>query len=145
MRAILRTRFGRPDVLVIREIPEPEPKDGHVTIQRVLADGVTAFYREAGLPDALVLLLLDLFLDYANNVKRHPCFQEYFRTAKPPLLAIWGKHDTYFIPAGAQAFRRDNPAAVVRLLDTGHFALETHVEEIALAIQQFLPSGIRRP
>jgi pimeloyl-ACP methyl ester carboxylesterase len=81
---------------------------------------------------------LDLFLDYANNVKLYPRFQEYFRTARPPLLAIWGKHDPYFIPAGAQAFRRDNPNAVVRLLDTGHFALETHVEEIALAIQQFL-------
>ena len=76
---------------------------------------------------------LDLFLDYANNVKLYPAFQEYFRTAKPPLLAIWGKHDPYFLPAGAEAFRRDNPNAVVQLLATGHFALETHVEEIALA------------
>jgi pimeloyl-ACP methyl ester carboxylesterase len=84
---------------------------------------------------------LDLFLDYANNVKLYPRFQDYFRTAKPPLLAIWGRHDPYFIPAGAQAFRRDNPKAVVELLDTGHFALETHVEEIALAIQQFLPTS----
>ena len=84
---------------------------------------------------------LDLFLDYANNVKLYPRFQEYFRTAQPPLLAIWGKHDPYFIPAGAKAFRRDNPKAVVQLLDTGHFALETHVEEIALAIQQFLPTS----
>jgi pimeloyl-ACP methyl ester carboxylesterase len=81
---------------------------------------------------------LDLFLDYASNVKLYPRFQEYFRTAQPPLLAVWGKHDPYFIPAGAQAFRRDIPNAVVQLLDTGHFALETHVEEIALAIQQFL-------
>jgi pimeloyl-ACP methyl ester carboxylesterase len=87
---------------------------------------------------------LDLFLDYANNVKLYPRFQDYFRTAKPPLLAIWGKHDPYFIPAGAQAFRRDNPNAVVQLLDTGHFALETHVEEIALAIQQFLPTTSRQ-
>jgi pimeloyl-ACP methyl ester carboxylesterase len=81
---------------------------------------------------------LDLFLDYANNVKLYPRFQEYFRTAQPPLLAIWGKHDPYFVPAGAQAFRRDNPNAVVQLLDTGHFALETHVEEIAVAVRQFL-------
>jgi pimeloyl-ACP methyl ester carboxylesterase len=81
---------------------------------------------------------LDLFLDYANNVKLYPRFQEYFRTATPPLLAIWGNHDPYFIPAGAQAFRGDNPNAVVRLLDTGHFALETHVEEIAVAVGQFL-------
>jgi pimeloyl-ACP methyl ester carboxylesterase len=81
---------------------------------------------------------LDLFLDYANNVKLYPAFQEYFRTAKPPLLAIWGKHDRYFIPTGAEAFRRDIPKAVVQLLDTGHFALETHVEEIAQAVMQFL-------
>jgi pimeloyl-ACP methyl ester carboxylesterase len=81
---------------------------------------------------------LDLFLDYANNVKLYPAFQQYFRTAKPPLLAIWGKHDPYFIPAGAEAFRRDIPNAVVQFLDTGHFALETHVEDIAVAMRQFL-------
>jgi pimeloyl-ACP methyl ester carboxylesterase len=81
---------------------------------------------------------LDLFLDYANNVKLYPAFQEYFRKSQPPLLAVWGKHDPFFIPAGAEAFRRDDPNAVVQLLDTGHFALETHVEEIALAMRQFL-------
>lgn len=81
---------------------------------------------------------LDLFLDYANNVKLYPSFQEYFRKSKPPMLAIWGKNDPFFIPAGAQAFQRDNPNAMVQLLDTGHFALETHVEEIAIAIRQFL-------
>jgi pimeloyl-ACP methyl ester carboxylesterase len=81
---------------------------------------------------------LDLFLDYANNVKLYPSFQEYFRKVKPPLLAIWGKHDPFFLPAGAEAFRRDNPNATVQLLDTGHFALETHVEEIAVATKQLL-------
>jgi len=81
---------------------------------------------------------LDLFLDYANNVKLYPSFQEYFRKWKPPLLAIWGKHDLYFIPTGAEAFRRDNPNATVQFLDTGHFALETHVEEIAIAMRDFL-------
>jgi pimeloyl-ACP methyl ester carboxylesterase len=80
---------------------------------------------------------LDLFLDYANNLRLYPAFQEYFRRSQPPLLAIWGKHDPYFVPAGAEAFRRDNPNAVVQFLDTGHFALETHVEEIALATRQF--------
>jgi pimeloyl-ACP methyl ester carboxylesterase len=85
---------------------------------------------------------LDLFLDYANNVKLYPAFQEYFRTAKPPLLAIWGKHDPYFLPAGAEAFRRDNPNAVVQLLATGHFALETHVEEVALAVRDFLATAV---
>ena len=81
---------------------------------------------------------LDLFLDYVNNVKLYPAFQEYFRKSKPPLLAIWGKNDPFFIPAGAQAFARDNPNATIRMLDTGHFALETHVEEIAAAMRQLL-------
>jgi pimeloyl-ACP methyl ester carboxylesterase len=81
---------------------------------------------------------LDLFLDYANNVKLYPAFQEYFRKSKPPLLAIWGKHDPYFIPPGAEAFRRDIPNANVQFLDTGHFALETHLQEIAAAMRQFL-------
>jgi len=81
---------------------------------------------------------LDLFLDYASNVKLYPKFQEYFRKSKPPLLAIWGKNDPFFIPAGAEAFRRDNPNATVQFLDTGHFALETHVEDIAIAMRDFL-------
>lgn len=85
---------------------------------------------------------LDLFLDYANNVKLYPKFQEYFRTSKPPLLAIWGKNDPFFIPPGAEAFRRDNPNAEVRLLETGHFALETHVEEIAEEMKRFLRKAI---
>jgi len=83
---------------------------------------------------------LDLFADYANNVKRYSAFQQYLRTAKPPLLAIWGSHDAFFLPAGAQAFKRDLPNATVQLLDTGHFALETHVEEIAESMRTFLQS-----
>jgi pimeloyl-ACP methyl ester carboxylesterase len=81
---------------------------------------------------------LDLFLDYANNVKLYPKFQEYFRTAKPPLLAVWGKFDPYFIPAGAEAFKKDIPTATVKFLPTGHFALETHLQEIAIAMREFL-------
>ena len=81
---------------------------------------------------------LDLFLDYASNLALYPAFQAYFRSAKPPLLAIWGKNDQFFTPPGAEAFRRDNPNAVVEMLDTGHFALETHGTEIASAIHQFL-------
>ncbi|WP_254063490.1 alpha/beta fold hydrolase [Granulicella sp. S190] len=81
---------------------------------------------------------LDLFFDYQNNVKLYPKFQEYFRTSKPPLLAIWGKNDPFFIPPGAEAFKRDLPNATVQFLDTGHFALETHVEEIAVAVRELL-------
>ncbi|MGB3433974.1 alpha/beta fold hydrolase [Achromobacter sp.] len=73
---------------------------------------------------------LDLFLDYANNLKRYPDFQAFFRSAKIPTLAIWGRNDPFFIPPGAEAFKRDNPDAQVELLDTGHFALETHAAYI---------------
>ncbi len=81
---------------------------------------------------------LDLFLDYATNVDLYPEFQAYFRTHQPPLLAIWGRNDPFFLPAGAEAFKRDIPHADIRLLDTGHFALETHADEIGTAIREFL-------
>ena len=88
---------------------------------------------------------LDLFLDYASNVKLYPRFQEYFRNSQPPLLAIWGKKDPFFVPAGAEAFRKDLPGAKVQFLDTGHFAIETHVEEIASAMKNFLDAnGVTR-
>ncbi len=81
---------------------------------------------------------LDLFLDYASNVALYPKFQEYFRTKRPPLLAVWGKNDPFFLPPGAEAFKRDNTTAEVHFYDTGHFALETHYQEIAEAIRDFL-------
>jgi len=84
---------------------------------------------------------LDLFLDYASNVKLYPKFQEYFRESKPPLLAIWGKNDPFFVPAGAEAFRKDIPDAEVRFLDTGHFAIETHPVEISAAMKEFLKAN----
>jgi pimeloyl-ACP methyl ester carboxylesterase len=82
---------------------------------------------------------LDLFGDYKSNVALYPTFQQYFRTHKPPLLAAWGKNDPFFLPSGAEAFKRDIPNATVRFFDTGHFALETHAPEIAAAIRDFLP------
>jgi pimeloyl-ACP methyl ester carboxylesterase len=85
---------------------------------------------------------LDLFLDYANNLTLYPKFQAFFREHKPPTLAIWGKHDPFFIPPGAEAFKRDNPQAVVELLDAGHFALETHVDTIAKRIVAVLGDAI---
>src|SRR6266849_2161108 len=81
---------------------------------------------------------LDLFLDYASNVALYPKFQEYFRVKQPALLAVWGKNDPFFLPSGAEAFKRDNPNAEVHFYDTGHFALETHNQEIAGAIRDFL-------
>ncbi|ACC75492.1 alpha/beta hydrolase [Paraburkholderia phymatum] len=81
---------------------------------------------------------LDLFGDYQSNVALYPAFQHYFRTHQPPFLAVWGKHDPFFLPPGAEAFKRDLPNAEVRFFDTGHFALETHAAEIATAIAGFL-------
>src|SRR5215472_4785668 len=83
---------------------------------------------------------LDLFLDYANNVKLYPAFQRYFREQKPKTLAVWGRSDPFFIPAGAKAFARDNPNATVHLIDAGHFALETQVVTVAEIMRNFLAS-----
>jgi pimeloyl-ACP methyl ester carboxylesterase len=81
---------------------------------------------------------LDLFLDYASNVEMYSKFQEYSRKHQPPLLAVWGNGDPFFVPAGAEAFKRDIKDAKVTFFDTGHFALETHCDEIAVAIRHFL-------
>jgi pimeloyl-ACP methyl ester carboxylesterase len=86
---------------------------------------------------------LDLFGDYKSNVALYPSFQDYFRTHKPPLLAVWGKNDPFFLPPGAEAFKRDIPTAEVKFFDTGHFALETHSGEIGAAISAFLSKHVR--
>lgn len=81
---------------------------------------------------------LDLFGDYKSNVALYPEWQAYFRAHKPPLLAVWGKNDPFFGPAGAEAYKRDIPNAEVHLLDTGHFALETHADTVAVLMRDFL-------
>jgi pimeloyl-ACP methyl ester carboxylesterase len=81
---------------------------------------------------------LDLILDYRTNVAMYPKFQAYFREYKPPVLAVWGNKDPYFLPAGAEGYKKDNPDAIVKFYDTGHFALETHGEEIGNEIWEFL-------
>jgi pimeloyl-ACP methyl ester carboxylesterase len=109
---------------------------------RVAPDGYSLdnyYLARAGVAD----VQLDLFGDYKNNVALYPTFQQYFRTHRPPLQAIWGKNDPFFLPAGAEAYRRDIPNAEVRFLDTGHFALETHVDEIAAAMRGFLGKVIQ--
>ncbi|MGJ9420717.1 alpha/beta fold hydrolase [Massilia sp. CMS3.1] len=87
---------------------------------------------------------LDLILDYASNVRMYPQFQAYFRKARPPLLAVWGKNDPYFLPAGALAWKRDIPKAEVHFYDTGHFALETHAKEIVPVVREFLRKSLAR-
>jgi pimeloyl-ACP methyl ester carboxylesterase len=139
---------------------EPSPENREVLRQNILTfEGTRWQYthgvaQPASVPpesytlDAALLerpgnkdIQLDLFLDYASNVRIYPAFQDYFRKAQPPLLAIWGKNDPFFLPAGAEAFRRDLPAARVELLDTGHFALETHVVEVADVMKEFLAAS----
>ena len=85
---------------------------------------------------------LDLLLDYASNIALYPDFHAYFRKHQPPFLAVWGRNDPFFLPAGAEAFKRDIPGADVRFFDTGHFALETHSAEIATAIRDFLDRAL---
>ena len=139
---------------------EPTPENRDILRQSVLTAGGTRWQYTHGVanpekvpPESYTLdtallerpgnkeIQLDLFLDYASNVKLYPKFQEYFRKSKPPLLAIWGKNDPFFIPAGAEAYRKDLPNAKVQFLDTGHFALETHVFEIAAAMKEFFQAN----
>jgi pimeloyl-ACP methyl ester carboxylesterase len=86
---------------------------------------------------------MDLLLDYGSNIKQYPQLHAFFRQHQPPTLAIWGKNDPFFIPAGAEAYKRDNPKAEVRFLDTGHFAIETHGGEIAASMLEFLNRNIK--
>ncbi|WPU94789.1 alpha/beta fold hydrolase [Mucilaginibacter sabulilitoris] len=85
-----------------------------------------------------VEIQLDLFKDYASNVAMYPAFHQYFKKYQPPFLAVWGDKDPFFLPPGAEAFKRDLPDATVKFYDTGHFALETHVNEIGEEILTFL-------
>jgi pimeloyl-ACP methyl ester carboxylesterase len=86
---------------------------------------------------------MDLLLDYGSNLKQYSQLHQFFRSKQPPLLAIWGEKDPFFIPAGAKAFQRDNPKAEVQFLNTGHFAIETHGNEIAAAMLEFLDRSIK--
>ena len=138
---------------------DPAPQNRQAVRDILTADGIKVQYTfgvphpEAIAPEGYTLdaamiarpgnmdIQLDLFLDYANNVKLYPAFQQYFRQSKPPLLAIWGKNDPFFIPAGAEGYKKDIPNAKIQFLDTGHFATETHVVEIAAAMLEFLDAA----
>jgi len=109
----------------------------------VSPDGYTLDNYYLSRPD-VAEVQLDLFGDYRSNVALYPSFQNYFRVHQPPLLAAWGKNDPFFLPAGAEAFKRDLPEAMVRFFDTGHFALETHASEIAATVREFLARSARK-
>jgi pimeloyl-ACP methyl ester carboxylesterase len=135
---------------------EPSPAN-RAALRKLLAPEATRWQYTHGVPDVTAVspdgyslddfylarpgadeIQLDLLGDYQSNVALYPTFQEYLRTHKPRLLAVWGKNDPFFLPRGAEAFKRDVPGATVRFLEAGHFALETHANEIATAIRDFM-------
>lgn len=136
---------------------DPGDPDKEVAVRGALTEDITRWQYENGVadvsrvdPDAWThaqrgldrpgndLVQLALFRDYASNPPLYPAVQEYFRTSQVPLLAVWGRHDEIFGPAGAQAFSRDLPDAEVHLLDSGHFALEDQLDAVAGHIRSFL-------
>jgi pimeloyl-ACP methyl ester carboxylesterase len=139
--APLRAYWKQPSPAIREAIKERMSLDG---VREAYFQGVSDPSRiepEAYWLDAALLarpgmkeLQTDLKLDYKSNIERYPLYQDYLRTHRPPLLAIWGKNDDFFIPAGAEAFKRDVPDADVRLLDASHFALETNLDDFASAI-----------
>jgi pimeloyl-ACP methyl ester carboxylesterase len=139
--APLRAYWSQPSPAIRETIKERMSLDG---VREAYFQGVsdpTTIEPEAYWLDAALLarpgmmdLQADLKLDYKYNIERYPLYQQYLRTHRPPLLAMWGKNDGFFIPPGAEAFKRDVPDADVRFLDTGHFALETNVDDFASAI-----------
>lgn len=139
--APLRAYWKQPSAAIREELKERMSLDGvHEAYFQGVPD-VSRIEPESWWLDAALLarpgmmdLQVDLKLDYKANLERYPIYQQYLKTHHPPLLAIWGKNDTFFVPPGAEAFKRDVPSAVVKLLDAGHFALETNLEDIASAI-----------
>ena len=139
--ASLRAYWAQPSAAIRETIKERMSLDG---VREAYFQGVSdpaGIEPEAYCLDAALLarpgmmdLQADLKIDYKSNIERYPLYQQYLRTHRPPLLAIWGKNDPFFIPAGAEALKRDVPDADVRFLDTGHFALETNVDDVASAI-----------
>ena len=141
----------------IRAYWEDNSQENREALRQFLAPETTIWQYTHGVPDATAVspdgysldnfylsrpgvaeVQLDLFGDYKSNVAMYPGFQAYFREHRPPLLAAWGRNDPFFLPAGAEAFKRDIPDATVRFFDTGHFALESHAQEIAAEIRNFL-------
>jgi len=141
----------------IRAYWQDPTEENRNNLRTFLQSGTTQFQYTHGAPDASLIapesytldqhfldrpgndeIQLDLFGDYKSNVAAYPRFHEYFRKYLPPTLAVWGKNDPFFLPQGAEAFRRDNPNAEVHLIDAGHFPLETNLDEVARIIRAFL-------
>jgi pimeloyl-ACP methyl ester carboxylesterase len=143
--APVRAYWANPDeahrrelhMLVTNEMTQWQYLNGVPDPTRVAPDGYLLDQHFLSRPGQLDIQM-DLFLDYVSNVALYPALHAYFRTHRPPLLAVWGCNDTIFIPPGAEAFKRDLPDAEVHFVDSGHFALETHHEEIGARMLDFL-------
>ena len=141
---------------------ESPTKENRDALRGLLSKETTFFQYTHGVPDNRLSLVspdarkhdqeildrdpelqLDLFRDYKTNVALYPKWQAYMKKHQPPMLAVWGKNDPFFGPEGANAFKRDLPKAEVHLFDTGHFALETHGDEIAVLIKEFLSRNVK--
>jgi pimeloyl-ACP methyl ester carboxylesterase len=109
-------------------------EQNRVSYRTVTVDGVELFYREAGNQD----IQLQMFYSYGTNPPLYPAWQEYLREHQPPTLIIWGQNDEIFPAAGAEPYKRDLKELEYHLIDTGHFALESHGQEIADLIRDFL-------
>ena len=139
--APLRAYWKQPSAAIRDQLKERMSLDGVREAYFQGVPDVSKIEPEAYWLDAALLarpgmmdLQVDLKLDYKANLERYPLYQQYLSRHQPPLLAIWGKNDNFFVPPGAEAFKRDVPNAVVKLLDAGHFALETNLADIAAAI-----------
>ena len=129
------------------DFPTPESikwqyEEGVSDLSKVSPDGYTLEGFHISKP-GMAAIQLDLLLDYASNVEQYPEYQAYFKKHQPPLLAVWGKNDPFFLPEGAKAWKRDIPDAEIHLYDTGHFALETHYSAIIPVIKQFLDKNLK--
>jgi pimeloyl-ACP methyl ester carboxylesterase len=141
--APLRAYWTQPSPVIREAFKERMSLDGvREAYFQGVSDPVTiepeAYWLDAALlgRPGMMDIQADLKLDYKYNIERYPLYQQYLRTHQPPLLAMWGKNDSFFIPPGAEAFKRDVPNADVRFVDAGHFALETNVDDFASAIME---------
>jgi pimeloyl-ACP methyl ester carboxylesterase len=146
--APLRAYWKQPSAVIRNQIKERMSLDGVREAYFQGVPDVSKIEPEAYWLDAALLarpgmmdLQADLKLDYKANIERYPLYQKFLKTHRPPLLAVWGKNDSFFVPPGAEAFQRDVPGAVVKFLDAGHFALETNLEDIASAILEMPMPG----
>ncbi|MGW2544304.1 alpha/beta fold hydrolase [Kitasatospora sp. NPDC001574] len=127
----------RARAILTLEITRAQYEGGTGDPELVAPDGWTLDQHALDLPGRKDIQV-ELALDYHSNVALYPVWQEWLRTHRPPTLIVWGRNDLFFTEPGARAYLRDLPDAELHVLDTGHFALEEKLPEIAPLIDDFL-------